>query len=100
MIKCKRSGEVIAELPLPDPSNPRGNYSPIELFEYDVLYSTTAAVTAIDEAKSFQKRRALLEFFPAEGERYDDETVRALMAKFTVGSEEWHERAEAIADSI
>ena len=91
---------MIAELPLPDLSSPRGNYSPIELFEYDVLYGKTSVVTAIDEAKSFQKRRTLLNTFPEEGERYDDETVRALMAKFTVGSEEWHERAEAIADSI
>ena len=55
-IKAK-DGTVTAELPLPDPRNPRGHYSKLEVFEFDVLYGKAAAITAIDEAKCYQKRR-------------------------------------------
>ena len=88
---------MIAELPLP-----RGdNYSKTEVIELALLYGKAAVVKAIIEAKSYQKRSALYKFFPdGEEDCYDDGTVRALMAKYTVGSAEWHERAEVIASSI
>ena len=66
-IKRARDGTVIVELPLPDPRNPRGHYSKLEVIEYDVLYGKTAAIRAINEAKCYQKRRPLQKFFPRGG---------------------------------
>lgn len=96
VIKCKQdASKVIAELP-----PPRGdNYSKLEVIRHAILYGKAAVIKAIDEAKCYQKKRALQKLFPGEGERYNDEIVRALMAKYTVGSAEWQERAEDIADS-
>ena len=63
-------------------------------------YGKAAVIKAINEAKCYQKTAALHKFFPRESERYDDKIVRTLMAAHTVGSAEWQERAEAIADSV
>ena len=91
MIKCKKKGTVIAQLPLP--SDQYGNYSKLEVIELALLHGKAAVIKAINEAKCYQKTAALHKFFPRESERYDDRIVRTLTAGYTVGSAEWQERA-------
>ena len=64
VIRSKTDNSEIAELPLPNPSNPRGNYSQLEVFELSLCYGKAAVITAIDRAKKgdgsncYQKRNS------------------------------------------